>query len=61
MDVESIKKEEFIVNDFLSVIFHLIWQLIRFDPDDTEICHKLFKSNIYLGGILLLAFVIGKL
>ncbi len=46
---------------FLSVIFHLIWQLIRFDPDDTEICHKLFKSNIYLGGILLLAFVIGKL
>jgi 4-hydroxybenzoate polyprenyl transferase len=46
---------------FISVITHLCWQIAKFDPKDPKICHILFKSNIYLGAILLLAFVIGKL
>jgi len=40
----------FLVTPFL---FHLIWQVFRFDPNDDESCLNLFKSNLSAGMFLI--------
>ena len=37
------------------------WQISKFDANDPKICSKIFKSNIYLGVILILGFALGRI
>jgi 4-hydroxybenzoate polyprenyltransferase len=41
----------------VSLCFHLIWQLLKFDSEDSNLCLKLFKSN-KIAGLLLVFFAI---
>ena len=44
------------------VLFHLlVIQIINFDKEDKEKCLKIFKSNNFLGLIILICILIGKL
>jgi 4-hydroxybenzoate polyprenyltransferase len=41
----------------ISFVFHLVWQLWKFDSKDSELCLKLFKSN-KIAGLLVVFFAI---
>ena len=46
----------------MTVIFHLlVIQIMRFNKEDKEKCLKIFKSNNFLGLIILTCILIGKL
>ena len=46
----------------MAVLFHLlVIQIMIFDKDDKEKCLKIFKSNNFLGLIILICILIGKL
>ena len=46
----------------MTVLFHLlVIQIMRFNKEDKEKCLKIFKSNNFLGLIILTCILIGKL
>ena len=46
----------------MTVFFHLlVIQIMRFNKEDKEKCLKIFKSNNFLGLIILTCILIGKL
>lgn len=40
--------------------FHMVWQIIALDLDDSERCLRIFKSNTIIGWLLFLGIVAGK-
>ena len=40
---------------------HLTWQILSLDTDSPQNCGIRFKSNIYLGGLVFLAFLLDRL
>lgn len=44
----------------LAALGHLMWQLWALDIDNSDVCLALFKSNRFVGWILLAAFVAGQ-
>jgi 4-hydroxybenzoate polyprenyltransferase len=40
---------------------HALWQLIRLNINDSDICLRLFKANHWMGLIILIGIILGKL